>query len=1103
MKTFYFFKASRNNFIISAVLFFVLFFLSSNLISQTVIKVGNSQSFTSVSEAFNSLPGTLTNAYMIEIESDYNSAGESQIRVLSRNGSSNLNYILVAPAANVSATISISDNNFLFYFSGATYVTIDGKYNGPGSSLTLKNTNTSGSTIQFTESAQFNTIKNCNIIGRNTSVTSGVIVFGTATAGTGNSYNTITQNKISGDGTFLPANIIYSDGSAGHPNANNIFTKNELFNYTSYGIYITSSGNGNNWTIGGNNSDDGNSIYQTSTVTTSQIAIYFKPGSSSYGNLIANNYIGGQSSQCTGSPWTINGNISLVGIKANVSTSQNGVDIKYNNIQNISITGSTSSAYFYGIYADSGAMTVSQNIIGHNSTPNSILSDAPALLCGFYGEAIYATTVSYNNIANLTNTNTGNSTTKIRGIVHNNIVGNSNGKITILGNNIHDLKNAGIIPFPDGTIYGIVYTDSSSLSQAEISNNVIYNLNCTNSSGVNVYMGAIEIDNCAYNLNIFNNRIYNLVNSNLVDPMIGGVIVHLDYGTHLSHLINIFNNMISLNNNSDVLLFGIWDMNVVSSQVNMNVYYNSILLSGTITSGSNKSSCYSRGFTGATPPTLPVKSVTKLRNNIFINIRTGGTGSHYSVINAPDVSIPPATNWASNYSNYNFLTTSNVNAVGGWGNGSSFTDYNFADWVNQTGVSMQDNNSWYLPSSSVQIYNLFNSPSTADLSIRADQEEAWYVNGKGIAGPESGMIVTDIANTSRSTIYGNGTDIGAFEFDPSSIPPTPDFSGIIAIGNTQTITFGGRTLATITWNSGTSLPTSYSFSYFTGQTPPGVFTGNYGDSYWTLTQTGGANFNYNLSLYYDPALIGTISAENAIRLAKREGSGSWNHYTFSTVNTVNKTISFSGFNTMLNTSFGLSDANFPMPVTLSSFNFSVNDRNVKLYWMTSSEHNNSGFDIERQNNDKGTNNTGWQKIGFVKGNGNTASNYNFEDSKLNAGKYQYRLKQTDNNGNNEYYNLQGEVAIGLPVKTELMQNYPNPFNPSTVISYSLSVKGFVSIKIYDLSGREMASLVNTEQNAGYYEIKLNINNLRLSSGIYFYKLSTSNISKIMKMMVIK
>ena len=71
--------------------------------------------------------------------------------------------------------------------------------------------------------------------------------------------------------------------------------------------------------------------------------------------------------------------------------------------------------------------------------------------------------------------------------------------------------------------------------------------------------------------------------------------------------------------------------------------------------------------------------------------------------------------------------------------------------------------------------------------------------------------------------------------------------------------------------------------------------------------------------------------------------------------------------------------------------------------------------------------------------------------------------------------MQGEVAIGLPVKTELMQNYPNPFNPSTVISYSLSVKGFVSIKIYDLSGREMASLVNTEQNAGYYEIKLIMN----------------------------
>ena len=143
----------------------------------------------------------------------------------------------------------------------------------------------------------------------------------------------------------------------------------------------------------------------------------------------------------------------------------------------------------------------------------------------------------------------------------------------------------------------------------------------------------------------------------------------------------------------------------------------------------------------------------------------------------------------------------------------------------------------------------------------------------------------------------------------------------------------------------------------------------------------------------------------------------------------------------------------------------------------------------------GNNYSAWNKIGFVKGKGNVSSEYNFEDSKLNAGKYQYRLKQIDNNGNFEYYNLQGDVAISNPLKTELMQNYPNPFNPSTTINYSLPVK--------NLSGREMASIVNTEQNAGYYEIKLNINNLKLSSGIYFYKLSTGNISKVMKMMVIK
>jgi hypothetical protein len=68
-----------------------------------------------------------------------------------------------------------------------------------------------------------------------------------------------------------------------------------------------------------------------------------------------------------------------------------------------------------------------------------------------------------------------------------------------------------------------------------------------------------------------------------------------------------------------------------------------------------------------------------------------------------------------------------------------------------------------------------------------------------------------------------------------------------------------------------------------------------------------------------------------------------------------------------------------------------------------------------------------------------------------------------------------------------LNNYPNPFNPSTVIRYQLSVKSFTSLKIYDILGREMKTLVNENMEAGKYEIQFNASNL--ASGIYFYRLT--------------
>ena len=83
----------------------------------------------------------------------------------------------------------------------------------------------------------------------------------------------------------------------------------------------------------------------------------------------------------------------------------------------------------------------------------------------------------------------------------------------------------------------------------------------------------------------------------------------------------------------------------------------------------------------------------------------------------------------------------------------------------------------------------------------------------------------------------------------------------------------------------------------------------------------------------------------------------------------------------------------------------------------------------------------------------------------------------------------------------LEQNYPNPFNPSTVIKYQIPNDGLVSLKIYDITGQEVKTLVNQEQSKGRYEINFDASNL--STGVYFYRLTSGSFTKSMKMMLLK
>ncbi|MBE2280191.1 MAG: T9SS type A sorting domain-containing protein [Ignavibacteriaceae bacterium] len=186
-----------------------------------------------------------------------------------------------------------------------------------------------------------------------------------------------------------------------------------------------------------------------------------------------------------------------------------------------------------------------------------------------------------------------------------------------------------------------------------------------------------------------------------------------------------------------------------------------------------------------------------------------------------------------------------------------------------------------------------------------------------------------------------------------------------------------------------------------------------------------------------------------------------------------------------------------VPVELTSFTASVVDESVVLNWTTASETNNQGFSIE-----KSSDNSEFSQVHFVSGNGTTleTSLYTYTDNQVLPGKSYYRLKQIDFDGTFAYSPVV-EVNIELPVIYSLEQNYPNPFNPSTKISFSLPATSEVSLKVFNMLGQEMATLVSGMMNAGKYDIAFDASDF--ASGNYIYVLSAGSFKSVKKMILIK
>ncbi len=200
-----------------------------------------------------------------------------------------------------------------------------------------------------------------------------------------------------------------------------------------------------------------------------------------------------------------------------------------------------------------------------------------------------------------------------------------------------------------------------------------------------------------------------------------------------------------------------------------------------------------------------------------------------------------------------------------------------------------------------------------------------------------------------------------------------------------------------------------------------------------------------------------------------------------------------------------------LPVELSSFTADANEGIVSLKWRTATETNNKGFEIQRsksrvQKTEIGDR-VGWEDIGFVNGNGTTAEmkSYSFTDNNIYRGTYKYRLKQIDFDGKYKY-SEEVEVSVNAPATFALQQNYPNPFNPTTNIEYRILNKEYVTLKVYDILGNEVATLVNEEKPAGAYTVRFNSHSdegQNLSSGVYFYRLQAGEYSSTKKLILMK
>ena len=346
----------------------------------STLKVGTSQKFSTIQAAYNSLPASLTNSTLIELQADY--APESEIYPISftqKSNASNTNYIVIRPATGVQKKLEAAGT--VVSFNGADFVRIDGRPDGAGTNagITLSSTNiaSGAKTIEFINDAQNNVLRYCNVLGSGKSSTSGTIVIGTTIGtfarsgsagsfnGSGNLYNTIDHCNIGNATASLPYNAIYLKGTPTYTNEGTVISNNSIYNFFTDATDVKSCGVFND--LDSHTSQiTGNSFYQTeSRVTTGGGLIYpIYINSAGAISSITNNVIGGSNNSGSGTT-TIqsSGTARFAGIYINALKGGTTIAMSGNKISGIDLTsyspGNGTDGVLAGIVIKGGNLSAS------------------------------------------------------------------------------------------------------------------------------------------------------------------------------------------------------------------------------------------------------------------------------------------------------------------------------------------------------------------------------------------------------------------------------------------------------------------------------------------------------------------------------------------------------------------------------------------------------------------------------------------------------------------------------------------------------------------------------------------------------------------------